>query len=289
VRNKDKFAFVLGVVNCMLLPYLVGAHANLVAQYYGLMAVVLIGFRFVNYKRMNWHYFLFDFCYFANFWLLAYLFFNPSNGTLFLLCFGMSNGPLIWAIPTWRNSMVFHSIDKVTSVFIHMTPPIVTYSIKWFHDTHYPNYNICINPNCDEPFYYYIILPLVPYIIWQILYYIKVEVLSSHKNRMTSVKWLLEGDKKGFIAKMSSIPFGEKNIHLGFILMQFIYTILTMLPVPFLWNNRIYHVILIIVMTLISLWNGATFYFDVFSKRYMESLEQKEKKLGELKTKLEKK
>jgi len=185
--------------------------------------------------------------------------------------------------------MVFHSIDKVTSVFIHMAPPLVTYSIRWFHDSHFNHFNICIHPNCETPFYYYIILPLIPYIIWQILYYIKVEIFSSHKNRMTSAKWLLEGDRKGFIARMSMVPFGEKYINLGFILMQFVYTALTMLPVPFLWYNRFYHAIFIVIMTLISLWNGATFYFDVFSKRYIESLEQKEKKLSELKTKLEEK
>jgi len=288
VRNRDKFTFVLGVVNLMLWPYLVGAHPNFVPLFYGLMSVLLIGYRFVSYKRLNWHYFLFDFCYFANFWVLAYLFFFPSNGTLFLLCFGMSNGPLIWAIPTWRNSMVFHSIDKVTSVFIHMGPPLVTYSLRWFHESHFTNYNICMSPNCESPFYYYIFLPLIPYIIWQILYYIKVEVLSSHKNRMTSVKWLLHGEKKGFIAKMSMVPFGENHIHLGFILMQFVYTTLTMLVVPFLWYNRVYHVIFIIIMTLISLWNGATFYFDVFSKKYMENLEQKEKKISELKKEIEK-
>src|SRR4051794_7827254 len=33
-------------------------------------------------------------------------------------------GPLAWAIVTWRNSMVFHSLDKITSMFIHITPTL---------------------------------------------------------------------------------------------------------------------------------------------------------------------
>jgi len=39
-------------------------------------------------------------------------------------------------------------------------------------------------------------------------------------------------------------------------------------------------------MALISVWNGATFYFDVFSRKYIESLQQQEKKLNELMKKL---
>lgn len=35
-----------------------------------------------------------------------------------------SNGPLLWAIITWRNSLVFHDLDKITSVMIHAFPPI---------------------------------------------------------------------------------------------------------------------------------------------------------------------
>jgi hypothetical protein len=39
-------------------------------------------------------------------------------------------GPLASAIITWRNSLVFHSLDKVTSLFIHMYPPLVLTVIR---------------------------------------------------------------------------------------------------------------------------------------------------------------
>lgn len=32
---------------------------------------------------------------------------------------------------TWRNSFVFHSLDKVTSVFIHSFPALLTYVHRW--------------------------------------------------------------------------------------------------------------------------------------------------------------
>jgi len=283
LRTKDKLAFVIGVVNCMLTPYLLGAHTQLVALYYSIKAIILIGFRFLTYKRLNWHYFLFDFCYFANFCLLMYLHFFYDNGIFFVICFAMTNGPLAWAVPTWRNSMVFHSIDKVTSIFIHIGPPVVAYAIRWHHKSHYPTYSICPNDDCDIPFYYFVFLPLIPYITWQILYYIKVNVLSSHKDRMTSAKWILEEEKGGFIAKLSSYPFGEQYNVFGFMLFQLVYTIFTLVPIKFLWDNQLFHLTFLTFIVLVSIWNGANYYFEVFSRRYIESLEQKEKKLSELK------
>lgn len=46
-----------------------------------------------------------------------------SHSFLFFL---LSNGPLAIGIVMWRNSLVFHDLDKVTSVFIHIFPPLGT-------------------------------------------------------------------------------------------------------------------------------------------------------------------
>ena len=41
----------------------------------------------------------------------------------------LSYGNNAWAIAMWRNSMVFHSLDKVTSLFIHIMPPVVLHCL----------------------------------------------------------------------------------------------------------------------------------------------------------------
>lgn len=51
----------------------------------------------------------------------------PANETLFFIVFGLANGPLIWAMFVYRNAVVFHSIDKVTSSYIHYLPPLVSF------------------------------------------------------------------------------------------------------------------------------------------------------------------
>ena len=80
---------------------------------------------------------------------------------LFQLVFAASNGPLVrapqsqpvqrfvnlfcrllscfvhcsqlWAIVAWNNSLVFHSLDKITSVFIHGLPAMLTYTLRWYY------------------------------------------------------------------------------------------------------------------------------------------------------------
>ena len=53
---------------------------------------------------------------------------NPSNSAhLPIACFVLSHGPIAIAILAWQNSMVFHSLDKMTSFYIHIMPPLTCY------------------------------------------------------------------------------------------------------------------------------------------------------------------
>ena len=70
-----------------------------------------------------------DFCYFTNLLcVVAYLWPSP---VLRRLCFVYANGPLAWAIAAWRNALVFHSLDKTTSIFIHAFPALLTFTWRW--------------------------------------------------------------------------------------------------------------------------------------------------------------
>ena len=83
---------------------------------------------------MKFHYFLFDFCYFTNILLLIYLWLIPPGlfaGNMFVVLFCFANGPLLWAVALWRNSLVFHSVDKMTSMFIHISPALTVTTLRW--------------------------------------------------------------------------------------------------------------------------------------------------------------
>lgn len=65
---------------------------------------------------------------------------------------------MLWAIPTWRNSFVFHSLDKVTSVFIHLFPALLTYVKRWEAVCAFFWECCTISPKCFSDFVKYEIL-----------------------------------------------------------------------------------------------------------------------------------
>lgn len=94
-------------------------------MFYTVLACTLLPMRFYSYKKKALHYFLFDLCYYTNILDLIYIWVFPSSPTLWVACYCLSHGSLASAVITWRNSLVFHDWDKVTSVFIHIYPPFV--------------------------------------------------------------------------------------------------------------------------------------------------------------------
>lgn len=53
------------------------------------------------------------------------------NKPLIRAAFAMACGPLAWSIYVFRNSIVFHDIEHSTSVFIHLFPFLLLWSLKW--------------------------------------------------------------------------------------------------------------------------------------------------------------
>jgi hypothetical protein len=99
---------------------------------------LLVLIRLYNYRKKGWHYYLFDFCYFANGLTIYYLVFDPKNDLLFKIFFIFANGPFGLAIAAFRNSMIFHKLDNLTSITIHLIPMVTAWNLKW-HTIPYEN------------------------------------------------------------------------------------------------------------------------------------------------------
>ena len=90
---------------------------------YTVMGMYFLLLRAYTYKKRSWHYFLFDLCYYVTFLNFVFIWFLPSSPTLFVACYCLSHGSLASAVITWRNSLVFHDSDKITSLWIHIYAP----------------------------------------------------------------------------------------------------------------------------------------------------------------------
>ena len=129
ISTRDKVAFCSGVANIFITALLLGMQPAFLYKWYTLLFCYFMPLRYWSYHRRGYHYFLSDLCYFVNGMLLIYLWFMPDSVNLFIATYCLANGSLAWAIIAWRNSLVFHSIDKVTSLFIHIYPPVICHSL----------------------------------------------------------------------------------------------------------------------------------------------------------------
>ena len=119
----DKLSFIVGVFLLIFTTYMLGRYPNdYYYTYHCATVTTLVAFRFYSYKPKGWHYYLFDFCYFANTLMIVYILLLPKNDILFKVFFVYANGPFGLAIPAFKNSMIFHKIDNLISVSIHIIP-----------------------------------------------------------------------------------------------------------------------------------------------------------------------
>ena len=114
IRTRDKFSFVFGVLGLCLTEAIAVCRMEQFWAWYTLMMLYLLSMRVYLYSRVNMQYFLIDFCYFTCVSCMIAIFIaGPADVNAFQTVFALANGPVLGALIVWRNSLVFHSIDKV--------------------------------------------------------------------------------------------------------------------------------------------------------------------------------
>jgi len=122
--------------------------------------------------------------------------------------------------------------------------------------------------------------------IWQGWYYVFIMIRRKEKiaaGRPTSFTWLKRSYAKTWIGKwVNSLPeplqpFSFMGIQVSYLseslLIKYVYSLLTMIPAPLWFISRIWSAIFLSLVFGWSVWNGATYYVDIFGKRFQKELE----------------
>lgn len=112
----DKLTFTWGVFNVAFTTFFLGSLPTRFYLWYSPKAIILIGYRFLEFRCQNKHYLLYDFCYWANFLVLLYVWVWPHNPVLFQIIFLAANGPLAWSMLAFSHSTIFHSRYLLVSI-----------------------------------------------------------------------------------------------------------------------------------------------------------------------------
>ncbi|KAJ8750654.1 hypothetical protein K2173_015835 [Erythroxylum novogranatense] len=287
----SKVTHLLGVLGFGGFCFLLGARPQDIPYVYCFIYFIFVPLRWIYYRFKKWHYYLLDFCYYANTIFLIDLLLYPKNEKLFMICFSFAEGPLAWALIVWRCSLVFSSVDKLVSVLIHLLPGIVFFTIRWwnpvtFEAMHPEGTSLRTSwPYVVEDKSYLLTwlfwVPLVAYSLWQVLYFLIVNVLRRQRllrdpEVMTSYRELSKKAQKANNVwwRLSGL-LGDQNRLLMYIMLQAMFTVATMaLTVPIFLSYEL-HAVFQILKVSAAVWNGGSFLLDVMPRQVI--LKQKSK------------
>lgn len=190
VTLREKMSFIAGVLNIFLSGYFIGAFPEYFHYWYTVQLAYFMPIRYYKYHQIGYHYFLADLCYFVNLLMLLSIWFFPNSKRLFISTYCLAFGNNAVAIAMWRNSLVFHSLDKVTSLFIHIMPCATLHCMVHLlspevqRDKFPAIYSIRFSP-VDSPEHYtlgaMIVWATVPYAVWQLSYHFMITVRRREK------------------------------------------------------------------------------------------------------------
>ena len=115
----------------------------------------------------------------------------------------------------------------------------------------------------------------LPYAVWQLSYHLFITVRRREAiaaGRPTSFTWLRKSYAKTWLGKIVlSLPEALQGP--AFMFIQYIYAVLTMLPCPIWFWYRWPSGLFLTTVFVWSVYNGATYYIDVFGNRFQKELE----------------
>lgn len=137
----SQISFFVGVSNVALTAFIMGRWPENIWVLYVAKVLVLIPAWFVEVRRRyNGGLFVLDFCWVSNISLglcmLVNLLYGPHlshqwKRWAFLWFYSTAMGPLAWAAVALGNGLIFHSIERMASLFIHLTPCLVAWTMRW--------------------------------------------------------------------------------------------------------------------------------------------------------------
>ena len=141
MKLMDKLTFNFGVILFAVMAFIMGRsstlqHDTFFYNFYAVLIPTMIFVRWYVWRKSGAHYYLFDFCYFANIIIWIFVMFFPKNEDLYLVCFHFANGTLGVSTVAFSNALVFHKIQVLITLGLHTIPLLVFYNIRFVSMKH---------------------------------------------------------------------------------------------------------------------------------------------------------
>ena len=167
------------MLNVALTAFIIGRVPSRYYVYWTIKSVLLFTWRFFSYRRKSLQWLMLELCYFGNFVGLIHVWFFPESIAQRRLAFAFASGPLMFSIAAMRNSLVFHDVDKSTTLMMHASPAMAAWTLRW-----YDTVNVSMAPIGvrTDAFCELVAKPVAVYIVWVVAYYLIVFKLRQRPN-----------------------------------------------------------------------------------------------------------
>ncbi|ESO91084.1 hypothetical protein LOTGIDRAFT_233561 [Lottia gigantea] len=265
-RLQEKLVYVISIGTIILLTHSLMASQWLLPYYYTISTPCLLLIRTIIYWKYKWNYFLLDFCYYGNVLWYLFLWIWPQHGNIFMASFAVANGPLLWAAVIFRNSLVLHSVDKVTSVYIHTLPAFLSFALRWYSEDTSMKWRKDFVPDINNwSVQWLIVVPFLGFVLHSILHSILTSIFPPPEEYLTSYK-CLTAQESSFMFKAVDLLGPNYRVVL-YVVFNWIYCLVSVTLSIIWYNCFLAHAVFIAFIFFIITYNGATYYLDVFSVR----------------------
>jgi len=269
---RHMMCFTCTITNLSIASFWLGRFPQTFHWWYTANCVWLVGCRAIWYRWHLWHYYLLDLCYWVNAAMLVYLWILPGNEWFFSGVYGFS-GILLISVPVFRNSLIPHSLDHITSFQIHVTPVVQLWVLRWESPT-WPNSGFRIPKEMS------VVPGFTLYIIWALIYYLYMFVVAQKKIERRGYETLYKhmAVNMGLKKKLPKNMQQESKAKAIFITGHFI---LFIAGIGFVHFPYWLHTAALCIGIVWGIRNGATFYMTYFWKVYESQIHAFERQMAQ--------
>lgn len=245
---------------------------------------ILLLHRFLTWKKKKWHYFLFDYGYVLNAFMFFCVKFGYSNKLLLATFFVNAFGPLTSGFLVFRHRIVWHDLKAYTSFFIHISPALVAWIMR-FHVGKTRENSL---PSAGEweawlentSFWTIFKSGLVFYLAWAVGYYILVFViLDSRIKRKGNLTFFHYVKKSSFTFKKLSESLNKsgsvKIDQMLYMALHATASLLSLIYSSYLMGSKSLSSVVVIVLMILPICRTSTYYHEHFIKNYGVSIQKK--------------
>lgn len=273
VQWLDKLSFCVGVVNLVIVTYIVAGYRKYFPLFYTQKCLSLFFIRYMFFSKKKQEYFMLELCYFVNILLLLYIWVIPDNKQFFTCIYCLAHGPLAFAIVFFKNALVFHSLDKITSCFIHISPLLCCWCVRWYgHEMQQfelstfefseKTFAACtdLHEDCYNPWYTFVAPFILFFLHLGFSFIVPMPKDMAYSNTYRHLCHVDPATQKLF----SLIP---GHVSIAFTIFNSFFQLVAIGP-TFFWFKKYYaNFLYIVICLLFCLWRGATFYVEVFTRK----------------------